>query len=163
MKDSDFNYLGHLLGDLMIESRGTEVAPGYKPDLTIVDRAGQLMFIVECENKTDRKAFLGDLIKAEKYAEDRKASPTLVIVMEAAPNTTVDQIAKHLKPYAAWLDGLKPQGLNLAEVLVISDDQYLSSVRSNEILGSAAFCARSRVVKSQRPIEAFQPFPPKNG
>lgn len=149
MKDSEFKYLPPCLGDLVVNSRGTEVAPGYKPDLTIVNPAGQLTFIVECEQKTDRKAFLGDLIKAEKYAEDCKASPSLIIVMQPAYNTTVNQIAKHLKPYATWLDRLKPQGLNLAEVLVISDDQYLSSMQGNEILGSTAFRARSRVVKSQ--------------
>ena len=65
MKDSEFKGLGHLVGDLIISSRGTEVARGYKPDVTIVDRSGQVMFILECEQKTDRKAFLGGFIKAE--------------------------------------------------------------------------------------------------
>jgi|SRR5208337_2032949 len=145
MKDLDFKNAKHLVGDLKIRSRGEEVAKGYKPDLTLVDGSGQLKFIVECEGqKTDRKAILGGWIKAEKYAQEKNASPTFVIVMHPSDNTTVDQIANHLQPYLTWLNGLIPRGLNLAEVLVLSDEQYFSSQRSGEIIGSSAFRARAR-------------------
>lgn len=144
MKNLDFKNTEHLVGDLKIRSRGEEVAKGYKPDLTLVDHSGQVKFIFECERGTNRKAFLGALVKAEKYAREHKASPTLVFVMRPVSNTTVAQIADHLQPYLIWLDGLIPRGVNIAEVLVLSDDQYLSSIRSGEIIGSPAFRARAR-------------------
>ena len=86
MNDSEFKCLAHQLGDLKVKSRGSEVTRGYKPDLTLIDETGRLMFIVECEQKTDRKAFLGAVVKAEKYAEDSHCSPTLIIVMKEASN-----------------------------------------------------------------------------
>src|SRR5262245_31752813 len=105
MKDSDFKALPHRVGACRIVSRGTEVAKGYKPDLTVNDMNDQLAFILECEQKTDRKAFIGDVVKAEKYAEERGAHPVLVIVMKLEKNTTLDQIANHLKLYVTWLRG----------------------------------------------------------
>src|SRR3546814_19864403 len=78
-----------------IAARGREVAPGYKPDVTVRDASGALACILEAEQKTDRKAFLGDLIKAEMYAEQEGANPTLLIVMQPQPNTTTEQIANH--------------------------------------------------------------------
>src|SRR3546814_1446041 len=104
MKDAEFKMLNHPISADWIASRGREVAPGYKPDVTVRDASGALAFILEAEQKTDRKAFLGDLIKAEMYAEQEGANPTLLIVMQPQPNTTTEQIANHLRPYGAWLD-----------------------------------------------------------
>lgn len=144
MKDVAFKDLQHRLGGHHIVSRGEEVAAGYKPDLTVSSSDNQLAFIVECETKTDRKAFLGNLVKAEKYAEDCGAHPVLVIVMKESPNTTVRQIANHLTPYAVWLARLKGGKLNLADILLISDQEYQRSVEANELLGSQGFRARAK-------------------
>src|SRR3546814_8492579 len=63
--------------------------------ISVRDASGALAFILEAEQKTYRKAFLGDLIKAEMYAEQEGANPTLLIVMQPQPNTTTEQIANH--------------------------------------------------------------------
>lgn len=146
MNDSEFKALQHCVGTHRIVSRGTQVANGYKPDLTVCDTNDQLVFIVECEQKTDRKAFLGDLVKAEKYAEDCRAHPILVIVMRPVENTTVQQIADHLYPYAAWIARLKGGSLNLTDILVVSDEEYQRSVNATEPLGSQQFRARAKLV-----------------
>jgi len=144
VKDDAFKSLSHRLGGHHIVSCGEEVARGYKPDLTVSSSDNQLAFIVECEIKTDRKAFLGNLVKAEKYAEDCGAHPVLVIVMKEFPNTTVQQIADHLAPYVVWLNRLKGGKLNLADILLISDQEYQRSLEANESLGSQGFRARAK-------------------
>lgn len=116
---------------------------GYKPDLTVTDTKGQLVFIVECEQKTDRKAFLGALVKAEKYADGCQARPVLVIVMQVLGNTTLKQIADHLSPYKAWLAGIEGGALHLSDILVISDKQYQQSVEANEVIASQQFRVRA--------------------
>lgn len=142
MKDSDFKKLNHVVGKNKIGTCGSAVHKDYKPDVTIVDTNNNLQFILESEQKTDRKAFLGNLVKAQKYAEECKASPMLVIVMQPQPNTTVKQIAEHLKPYVAWLKQRLNGGLRLSALLVISDTEYQKSVTANETLGSEAFVKR---------------------
>jgi hypothetical protein len=102
---------------------------------------------MESEQKTDRKAFLGTFIKAEKYSEDRQESPILIVVMQCFDNTTEQQIANHISPYACWLGKLKNKGLNLKEIFVISDEKYKCSVDADELLDSQAF--RERVVRVQ--------------
>ena len=147
MKDDAFKNLPHCLGTHRIVSRGNVAARGYKPDLTVSSPDNQLAFIVECEQKTDRKALLGSLVKAEKYAEDCGAHPVLVIVMAEFPNTTVPQIADHLTPYAVWLARLKGGKLNLSDILLISDQEYQRSLEANELLGSQGFRARALSIK----------------
>lgn len=147
MKDSEFKKLAHKISPLKVGSCGTIVRAGYKPDLTVVDDKGSLKFILECEQKTDRKAFLGDVVKAEKYAEECNASPMLIIVMQPQTNTTVKQIAEHLATYAAWLQKRFNGGLKISGVIVISDTEYQASVNNNEVLGSDAFLKRGLAVQ----------------
>ena len=147
MDDAAFKKLSHcVVPPLQIGSRGSTVMAGYKPDITIQDAAHALRFILESEQKTDRKAFLGDLVKAERYAEEQNARPELVIVMQQFTNTTTQQIADHLRPYADWLRRLKAGKLHLAAILLISDSAYLASIEAGEALGSSAFKQRAIVV-----------------
>ena len=148
MNDAKFKKLSHCIGPNHIATRGTSVsvAPRYKPDITVRGADDSLAVILECEQKTDRKAFLGDLVKAEKYAEEEKATPILIIVMQQSKSTTVLQIAKHLRPYAAWLARLKNGRLNLAKILIISDKQYMRSLNNAETIGSTAFRKRAKQV-----------------
>ncbi len=143
MTDDIFKSLRHCLGDCYVASCGGVVCKGYKPDLTACDSNNELAFIFECEQKTDRKAFLGTLVKAEKYAEDCAAHPILIIVMQEFSNTTLRQIAGNLKPYASWLARLKGGNLNLADILLISDQEYLRSIQADELIASPAFRLRS--------------------
>ncbi len=143
MTHATFKNLPHCLGSYRIASCGGLVCKGYKPDLTVCNSDNQLAFIFECEQKTDRKAFLGSLVKAEKYAEDCAAHPILIIVMQEFDNTTVQQIAGNLRPYASWLARLKGGKLNLADILLISDREYLCSLKASELPASPNFLLRT--------------------
>lgn len=52
----------------------------------------------------------------------------------------MQQIAGNLTPYAVWLTRLKGEKLNLADILLISDQEYQHSVEANELLGRRVFC-----------------------
>jgi hypothetical protein len=144
MDDALFKKLDHRVAPpLEIASRGSAVMDGYKPDITIRDATNTVQYILESEQKTDRKAFLGDLVKAERYAEEVHATPQLVIVMQEFSNTTARQIADHLRPYAYWLRRLKVGNLHLSRILVMSDAEYLASIGAGEPLCSPAFNQRA--------------------
>lgn len=146
MKDADFKSLAHPIGTNVIASSGSAVSQGYKPDVTVRDAAGILLFILEAEQKTDRKAFLGDLLKAEMYAEQEGASPELIIVMQTFNNTTTRQIADHLRPYKSWLSAKNGGALNLSAVQVLSDVEYQAAIGAGDLLGTAPFKSRGHAV-----------------
>jgi len=146
VKDAEFKELAHPVGVGKITSRGNNVSPGYKPDVTVCDASGRLVFILESEQKTDRKAFLGSLVKAEMFAEAQAATPELVIVMKSFQNTTTRQIADHLRPYKNWLAGMKGGALRLAAIQVLSEADYLEAIEAGDELGSAGFKSRGHVV-----------------
>jgi len=146
MKDSEFKALNHPVGKNVIASTGSAVSTGYKPDVTVKDAAGELKFIIESEQKTDRKAFLGDLLKAEVHSEQQKAHPELIIVMQPFDNTTTKQIADHLRPYKQWLAVKSGGKLNLSDVHVLSDVEYQEAIDAGEILGSLSFKNRGHRV-----------------
>jgi hypothetical protein len=141
MKDADFKALPHYVEARSKITRGTAVSEGYKPDVTVRDTDGCLRFILECEQKPDRKAFLGDFLKAELFASECQTRPTLIIVMHPYPNTTVAQIANQIRRYARWLAKAK-NGLHLKNILVLSDQEYLESHKAGEAIGSEQFLAR---------------------
>ena len=143
MTDSEFKNLPHCVGDNRVATRGNEVVHGYKPDVTVEDPEGHLVFILEHENKTDRKAFLGNVVKAEECAECQSSTPTLIIVMKARGNTTVPQIAQHLSRYSTWLAGLKGGRMSLSSICIIEEQEYSDSLTAKEVMGSQAFRARS--------------------
>lgn len=147
MQDAIFKDCKHQVGKgNKIASIGKQVSKGYKPDVTVKDAKGNLLYILECEQKTDRKAFLGDFIKAEFHAEHKEQHPRLIIVMQECNNTTTQQIAAHLRPYIKWLK-LKGCGqLSLSAVQVLSDEEYEQSISAGETLGSEAFKKRGHYI-----------------
>ena len=147
MKDATFKACKHQVGKgNKIASSGKEVSKGYKPDVTVEDAKGNLLYIIECEQKTDRKAFLGDFIKAEFHAEHKKQHPRLIIVMQKFNNTTTRQIAAHLRPYIKWLKSKGGGQLSLSAVQVLSDKEYQQSISASETLGSKAFKKRGHYI-----------------
>jgi hypothetical protein len=148
MNDAKFKALSHPAGDDRIVTRGEAVSAEYKPDITIRDIEERLTFILECEQKADRKAFLGALLKAELYAEQQCARPTLVIVMQPQGNTTTQQICNHLRPYILWLAGKQGGRMNLACVHIMSDAEYETAIVEGEQLASAAFQRRGHLLRT---------------
>lgn len=144
MLDTEFKNFPHRLaqGDT-IASRGTNIVSNgnYRPDIAIKNSSGTIHLILESERKSERKAFIGALVHAAKYASDSNESITLVFVMKETGNqTTVAQISANIKPYYQWLHTLGATQLN--RVLFISDAEYDNSANANEVLLSAQFIAR---------------------
>lgn len=144
MLDSEFKIFQHRLaqGDL-VASRGCNIANvgNYRPDIAISNSSGPIHLILESERKSERKAFIGALVHAAKYAEDSSAQITLVFVMKETGNqTTVAQISANIRPYYQWLHSLGATNLN--HVFLISDTEYDNSAKANEVLLSAEFVAR---------------------
>jgi hypothetical protein len=146
MKDKDFKALNHPIGPNIIASTGSAVSQGYKPDVTVRDATGVLTFILESEQKTDRKAFLGDLMKAEMFAEEQNARPELIIVMQPFGNTTTAQISGHIQPYKQWLALKNGGALNLSAIRILSDVEYQHAIEAGETLGSPALKMRGHIV-----------------
>lgn len=147
MEDKEFKYLEHQIGKgNKIAARGKAVSKGYKPDVTVADAKGNLLYILECEQKTDRKAFFGDFIKAEFHAEHKRQKPALIIVMQECNNTTTEQIAAHLRPYIEWLKSKGGGQLSLPAVRALSDKERKKSISAGESLGSPAFKKRGHYI-----------------
>lgn len=160
MDDATFKDCEHQVGkgkdgkDNKIASKGTEVSKeynpdvtvGYKPDVTVEDANGNLLYILECEQKTDRKAFLGDFIKAEFHAEHKRQKPALIIVMQECNNTTTEQIAAHLRPYIEWLKSKGGGQLSLSAVRALSDKEHKKSISAGESVRSPAFKKRGHYI-----------------
>jgi hypothetical protein len=83
MKDSEFKVLSHPIDSQLTVTLGTEVSTGYKPDLAgFCPACSKLKIIIECEQKTDRKALLGSFIKALKYSHESRCDIVFVIGMK---------------------------------------------------------------------------------
>ena len=144
MFDSEFKNFPHKLvqGDV-IASRGSNIATGgnYRPDIAIRNSSGAIHLILESERKSERKAFIGALVHAAKYAADSNTKITLVFVMKETGNqTTVAQVSANIRPYYQWLHTLGATQLN--RILLISDKEYDESTNANEVLLSEQFTAR---------------------
>ncbi|KAF0189482.1 MAG: hypothetical protein FD168_737 [Desulfobulbaceae bacterium] len=144
MRDTEFKNFDHKLaqGDV-IASRGTNIASNgnYRPDIAVKNSSGAIHLILESERKSERKAFIGAMVHAAKYAADSNLKITLVFVMKETGNqTTVAQVSANIRPYFQWLHTLGAKQLH--SVLLISDVEYDASAKAGEEILSAQFSAR---------------------
>lgn len=149
--------MAHQVGSNRIATNGGQVTTGYKPDLTIQSQNNDVVFIVESEQETDRKAFLGDYIKAEKYSQENNYNPMLIIVMQVFPNTTVQQIASHLEPYLTWFNNGFGNAAKIKNILIMSDTEYQSSSVANQVIGSQQFISRGILLTHPNKANAADP------
>lgn len=130
MKDYQFKRLNHKYLNFKVTARGQQLVQGYQPDV-VLNRNNEYL-ILECENGTSRKHFLGGLIKAAKFLSGNK-SGILVFVILVKPNTNEIQLSNHLKPYLDWVKPLT----NLRDIYVISVENYcLKKEVPIELLGN---------------------------
>jgi hypothetical protein len=146
--DKEFKNFQHKLADGdVIASQGKNIASvgNYRPDISIKNQSGAIHLILESERKSERKAFIGALVHAAKYAEDTNTPITLLFVMKETDNqTTVAQVSANIRPYFQWLSTLGATQLN--SVLLISDTEYDESARVDEVLLSSQFMTRCTVL-----------------
>lgn len=99
---------------------GQELEDGYKPDYVLKNETGYI--ILESENTSSRKTFVGGMIKAAHFLQNEKRGQ-LVFVIVPKENTTALAIAKHLKPYLTWIEHCT----NLKDVFVIEAKYYYAN------------------------------------
>lgn len=115
--DKEFKALSHSYRDYKILNNGGEIEKGYKPDYVLY-RENKYV-ILESECSTSRKMYIGCMMKAAYFLQGNN-SGILVIILSERDNTTLDNIADHLKPYYEWIKG----NTNLENVYVIRDCDY---------------------------------------
>lgn len=117
MKDNLFKQLLHSAEGYAVLNSGGQLTKGYKPDTVLQN--GNDYIIMECDTGTSRKGYLGAMLKAARFLTSEK-NGKLVLVIKEKPNTTVKQIAEHLREYLAWLRPLT----NLRTVYLIETTMY---------------------------------------
>ena len=139
------------LGRHSVVTRRTQPQDGYslyKPDYTLRrGRSGPVMVIVEFETTPSRKTVLGDLVKAEKFAEDAPLRLHLLIVVKERSNTTACQLRTHLHPYFHWLKKKRSSAFGVQELLIISDHGFRNSVSTGLPIGSKGFRGRCLIIR----------------
>ena len=82
MKDSEFKKFQHNVPNASrINSKGTNISSvgNYRPDISIKNNDDRVFLVLESEHKSDRKAFIGALVHAFKYADEQKSRLSLVL------------------------------------------------------------------------------------
>lgn len=123
IRDRDFKLLNHSYKNYKKYLSGESLEEGYKPDYVL--RNGNDYLILESENSSSRKTFVGGMIKAAHFLQGERKGK-LVFIIVPKKNTKASSIAKHLKPYFGWIR----DKTNLEEVYVIEALQYYN----NEVL-----------------------------
>lgn len=117
MKDKLFKNLLHSAEGYAVLNSGGQLTKGYKPD-TVLQKDNDYI-IMECDTGTSRKGYLGAMLKAARFLTSEK-NGKLILVIKEKPNTTVKQIAEHLREYLTWLKPLT----NLRVVYLIETTKY---------------------------------------
>ena len=133
--DGDFKKLSHSCHSFKIFTNGQELGVGYKPDCVLMKEKEYI--ILECETKTDRKAYLGAMIKAAHFLRGKRQGTMVFVIMESE-NTTAKAIANHLSIYLKWIHSKT----NLRNVYVIATHHYypnsvIIELMSKEFLSAA--------------------------
>lgn len=117
IKDRLFKTLVHNCAGYKVLLKGESLEAGYRPDYVLVKNSNYL--ILESENSSNRKTFVGGLIKAAHFLRGENEG-ALIFIIVPKKNTTAKAIAKHLKRYLDWLHGIT----NLKSVYVIESKHY---------------------------------------
>ncbi len=133
--DKFFKALPHSCKGYEKHFSGESLDEGYRPDYVL--KKGDSYLILESENATSRKTFVGGMIKAAHFLQGERKGK-LVYIIVPKPNTKAVSIARHLKKYLTWIKNIS----NLKEVYVIEAAQYyngevLSPLDSAEFFSKA--------------------------
>jgi hypothetical protein len=115
--DKVFKQLKHFCEGYELYLKGGKIESGYKPDCVL--KRNNDFIILESENSSSRKTFVGGLIKAAHYLQNDRTG-TLVFIIVPKKNTKAITIANHLKPYYGWIK----EKTNLKQLVVIEAKHY---------------------------------------
>ena len=116
------NYL-----DCKIFSKGEEVEKCYKPD--ILSNKGNY-FIIESENCSSRKTFVGCLLKASHFVTGARQR-ILISVIAPKQNTKAESIALHPKKYFEFISTISK--LRNVYVIEVDNGSDFKLILKNEI------------------------------
>lgn len=143
MEDSIFKNLAHGADGYFIMLNGQEIDTGYKPDV-VLRNGGDEYIIIESETGTNRKAFLGNMMKAAKYLSGTRSGIAVLVIKEHS-NTTVEQIYRHLIPYFKWIMPLT----NITAVYLINAEHYCVDAVPLKLL-APEFLSCARVISREQ-------------
>jgi len=118
--DKVFKNLEHVYKDYTKYSNGQELEQGYKPDCVL--KKNNQFVILESENNSSRKMYIGGMIKAAHFLQNEKFG-ILIYVIKHRNNTKPISIANHLRKYFEWIK----DKTNLQEIYVIDTDNYFTN------------------------------------
>ena len=127
ISDRVFKSLKHKYKDYEVFTKGEEVEKGYKPDFVLCKTNNYV--ILESENSSSRKTFVGGLLKASHFLRFEKTG-ILIFVILPKKNTRAQSIARHLLNYFTFIKPLT----NLSKVYVIEAEKYYYENEVLEIL-----------------------------
>lgn len=117
ISDNLFKSLKHNYSGYKRFLDGQELEKGYKPDYVL--KKGNDYIILESENNSSRKMYVGGMIKAAHFLQNDKTG-ILIYVIKHRNNTKPTSIANHLKRYFSWVK----ENTNLRDIYVIDTDSY---------------------------------------
>lgn len=120
ISDKLFKSLSHCCTGYEKFLEGKTIEVGYRPDYVL--KKGNDFIILESENSSSRKTFVGGLIKAAHYLQNHKTG-ILVFIIVPKKNTTAASIARQLKTYFSWIK----DKTNLRNVYVIEAGSYYNN------------------------------------
>jgi hypothetical protein len=118
--DAIFKTLDHTYAGYNHFLNGQTLEKGYKPDFVL--KKDNAYIILESENSSSRKTFVGGLIKAAHFLQKDRTGQ-LIFVIVPKRNTSASSIAKHLKPYLEWV----ADKTNLRDVFIVEGQNYFSN------------------------------------
>lgn len=129
ISDREFKMLSHFCPGYSMYTNGAELLPGYKPDY-VLNKDNDYV-ILESENTSSRKLFIGGLIKAAHFTQLERTGK-LVFVMVPKENTTAKSITEQLRTYFNWVK----DKTNLSEIYVIEANSYYCNGTLLELLST---------------------------
>jgi len=135
ISDKTFKSLPHSSKGFEKYLNGQQIEIEYKPDFVL--KKGNEFIILESENSSSRKMYVGGMLKAAYFLQKKRVG-ILVFVIKPKINTKVSSIAKHLGPYFNWMK----DNTNLSDVYVIDEKHYFKnnitlSIRGEEFASAA--------------------------
>jgi len=118
--DKIFKSLTHSCGNYETHLHGQTLDEGYRPDYVLKKESD--FIILESENSSSRKTFVGGMMKAAHFLQGERTG-RLIFIIVRKKNTKPETIALHLRKYLHWIQRLS----NLKEVYVIETSDYCSN------------------------------------
>lgn len=117
VKDKDFKLLNHRSKGYDVFLKGGDLESGYCPDYVL--KRDNEYIILESENATSRKTFVGGMLKAAHFLTGSNRG-ILIYVITPKENTKVSSIVEQIRTYFDYIRGIT----NLWKIYVIEDEKY---------------------------------------